>query len=181
MLGLALVAKEFILITVSAKWLESVPLLQLLCIYGAFYPVTMLYSYMAISRGKSGINLFCTITLCILIWVGLLLMYPYGVYSMVVYFVAINVAWLFVWQWFAWRMVRLSLWSALADILPFFLLAAGVMAFTWYITMPIQNIFLALGVKIALAFSLYTGLSYLSGAQIMRETLDYIKHLHRKS
>jgi hypothetical protein len=100
---------------------------------------------------------------------------------MVVYFVAINVAWLFVWQWFAWRMVRLSLWSALADILPFFLLAAGVMAFTWYITMPIQNIFLALGVKIALAFSLYTGLSYLSGAQIMRETLDYIKHLHRKS
>lgn len=181
MLGLALVAKEFILITVSAKWIESVPMLQLLCIYGAFYPVTMLYSYMAISRGKSGINMFCTITLCILIWAGLLLMYPYGVYSMIVYFVVVNIAWLLVWQWFAWRMVRLSLWAALTDIMPFFLLAAGVMACTHYVTLPIENLYLALVSKIAIAFILYTGLSYLSGAQIMRETLGYLTHLRSKS
>jgi len=125
--------------------------------------------------------MFCTITLCLLIWAGLLLMYPYGVYSMIIYFVAVNVAWLLVWQWFAWRMVRLSLWSALADILPFFCLAAGVMAVTHYITLPIENLYLALFAKIAIAFSLYTGLSYLSGAQIMRETLGYLTHLRSKS
>jgi hypothetical protein len=78
-------------------------------------------------------------------------------------------------------MVRLTLWSALADILPFFLLAASVMVFTYYVTLPIENLYLAFFSKIAIAFSLYTALAYLSGAQIMRETLDYLTHLRHKS
>jgi hypothetical protein len=100
---------------------------------------------------------------------------------MIVYFVVVNIAWLLVWQWFAWRMVRLSLWAALTDIMPFFLLAAGVMACTHYVTLPIENLYLALVSKIAIAFILYTGLSYLSGAQIMRETLGYLTHLRSNS
>ena len=55
------------------------------------------------------------------------------------------------------------------------------MAFTHYVTLPIENLYLALFAKIAIAFILYTGLAYLSGAEIMRETLGYLTHLRNKS
>ena len=175
MLGLALIAPEFILITVRNKWIESAPILSLLCIYGAFYPITMLYSNMAISRGKSGINMFCTISLCILVWAGLFLLHSYGMYPMIIYFVVINLLWLVVWQWFAWKMIRLSFWDAMKDVLPFFCFAAAVMAITWFATRNIENIYIAIVAKITLAALLYLGITYLSGARIMRESIEYLR------
>ena len=43
MFGLALVAREFIVILLGAKWLESALLLQLLCVMGAFCPICNLF------------------------------------------------------------------------------------------------------------------------------------------
>ena len=63
MLGLGLVAQEFILLAGGEKWRESGMLLSLLCIHGAFVPITTLYSNLTISRGRSGINMghHCTV------------------------------------------------------------------------------------------------------------------------
>lgn len=50
MLGLSLVSKELIIITITEKWLPSADILQLLCILGAFIPVINLFSNLLISR-----------------------------------------------------------------------------------------------------------------------------------
>ena len=55
MLGLAFIAREFIVITITEKWLPCVPMLQMLCIWGAFMPIITLYSNLVISKGKSNI------------------------------------------------------------------------------------------------------------------------------
>lgn len=175
MLGMGLIAREFILITVGEAWEQSAVLLSMLSVYGAFFPITTLYSNMAISRGKSGINAACTIILCIIIWASLILLQSYGLYVMVAFFVAINIAWLFVWQYFAWRLIRLSLWSVLKDVVPFLVFAAGVMVFTWWVTRPIENIYLLLCAKIVIAAVLYVGITYISGARIMRESINYLR------
>ena len=49
MFGLALVAPQFILVTIGNKWLESIPLLQILCIGGAFIPFYTLYQNLFLS------------------------------------------------------------------------------------------------------------------------------------
>ncbi|MBQ0074942.1 MAG: lipopolysaccharide biosynthesis protein [Prevotella sp.] len=179
MFGLAIISEEFIHITVGDKWMDSAVMLSLLCIHGAFYPITMLYSNMAISRGRSGVNMFCTIAQCVIIWLGLLLLphdTPESIYVMIAYFIIVNVLWLFVWQWFAWRMIRLSLWSALKDVMPFLCLAAIVMAATYFATQSISNVYLCLTAKIIMAALMYVGLTWLSGARILRETIDYLLH-----
>ena len=51
MFGLALVAREFILITIGENWLDCVPLLQVLCLSGAFMPLYTMYQNLAISKG----------------------------------------------------------------------------------------------------------------------------------
>ena len=66
MLGLSLVSKELIVITITEKWLPSADILQLLCIWGAFIPVINLFSNLLISRGHSSIYMWSTISLSLL-------------------------------------------------------------------------------------------------------------------
>lgn len=175
MLGIGLIARELILITVGPSWEDSATLLSMLSIYGAFFPITTLYSNLVMSQGKSGINMLCTIVICIIIWGSLIALQSYGIYVMVGFFIVINILWLLVWHYFAWRLIRLSLWHVITDIVPFFVFAAGVMALTWWITKPIENLYLMFAAKVIIATILYIGITYLSGAKILRETLTYLK------
>ena len=63
LLGFGMVAKEFILVTIKAKWLESAELIQILCFSGATIPLSTLLSNMIISKGKSNIYFYCTFRL----------------------------------------------------------------------------------------------------------------------
>ena len=181
MLGLGLVAQEFILLAGGEKWRESGLLLSLLCIHGAFVPITTLYSNLTISRGKSGINMGLTISQCLAVWVGLILLYPYGMLPMVIYFVALNIAWLVVWQWFAWRLTGLTFMEALKDIMPFLVFTLAVLALTWWLTCGITNLWLLLISRILIAAVLYAGTMWLSGAKIMREAIQYIFRVNYES
>lgn len=174
MLGMGLISKEFLLIIGGEKWVESARLLSLLSIYGAIFPILTLYSQLTISQGSSRINMWNTITLSACILGGLVALYPLGITAMVYYFICINMVWLFIWQYFAWRLVRLSLWDVVRDVAPFLGLTLVVMAATWLITRPIGNIYLMLAGKVAVAATLYAGIMWLSGARIMRESISYL-------
>ena len=181
MLGLGLVAQEFILLAGGEKWRESGLILSLLCLHGAFVPITTLYSNLTISRGRSDVNMACTIGQCLAVWTGLFLLYPYGFLPMVVYFVALNIAWLAIWQWFAWRLTGLTFMQALKDTVPFLVFTIVVLAFTWWLTKGIGNLWLLLLSRILLAAVLYGGIMWLSGAKIMREAIQYVFKLRVKN
>ena len=174
MLGLGLVANEFILLTVGEQWRESALILSLLCIHGAFVPITTLYSNLTISRGYSGVNMGCTIAQCLAVWAGLILLYPYGMMPMVIYFVCLNVAWLAIWQWWAKRLTGLSFTDAFRDIVPFLFFTLAVLSVTWWLTKGITNLWLLLISRIVIVAVLYGGIMWLSGAKIMREAIRYI-------
>lgn len=174
MLGLGLVAQEFILLAGGEKWRESGLILSLLCLHGAFVPITTLYSNLTISRGKSGVNMGCTIAQCLAVWVGLYLLYPYGFLPMVIYFVVLNIAWLAIWQWFAWRLTGLTFLEALKDTVPFLVFTLAVLALTWWLTKGIENLWLLLISRVLIAAVLYAGIMWVSGAKIMREAIHYI-------
>ena len=88
-------------------------------------------------------------------------------------YAAINIAWWMIWQALAWHEIRLSLWAALKDVLPFALIAAGVMAVTYFLTRPITNLYALFVAKVLLAAALYAGVMWISGAVTFRECLQY--------
>lgn len=178
MFGIGFISREFLLIFTGPKWEESAYLLSLLSIYGAVFPLLTLYGQMVISQGRSNINMYSTMALSSLILLGLVLLHSCGLYVMVFYFIGINVAWLFVWQYFAYRLIGLRLWEALSDVLPFLLLSAACMALTWWITRPIESLWLLLLAKVVLAAVFYVTAIWISGARIMRESVDYLLHRH---
>lgn len=178
MFGIGLISREFLLIFTGPKWEESAYLLSLLSIYGAVFPLLTLYGQMVISQGRSNINMYSTMALSSLILLGLVLLHSYGLYVMVFYFIGINVAWLFVWQYFAYRLIGLRLWETLSDVLPFLILSAACMALTWWITRPIESLWPLLVAKVVLAAIFYVTAIWISGARIMRESVDYLLHRH---
>lgn len=174
MLGLGTIAEEFIILAGGEKWRESGLMLSLLCIHGAFVPITTLYSNLTISRGHSGVNMGCTIGQCLAVWAGLLLLYPFGMFWMVVYFVALNILWLAMWQWWAKRLTGLRWTDALRDIVPFLVFSLAVLGCTWWATRGITNLWLLLTCRILMAATLYVGIMWVSGARIMREAVHYL-------
>lgn len=181
MLGLSLIAPELITIAITDKWMASASILQILCIGGAFIPLTNLYSNLVISKGKSNIYMWSTISLGIVQLGSMLLLYPYGIHTMIIIYVAINIGWLLVWHYFVWREIQFSLFHALKDILPFAGIAAGVMIVTYYLTLGFTNLYLLITGKIIIAFILYTVILWLSRSVTFRESLHYIRFKNKRS
>lgn len=174
MLGLSLIAHDFIIIAIEDKWLGSVVILQILCISGAFIPITGLYSNLIISKGKSNVYMWNIIILGLLQLGVMLILYPYGITTMISVYVAINICWLFVWQYFVNKEIKLTLFDALKDITPFAVIAAAVMIATYFITRDIENIYLRLLCKIILAAAIYILVMWGSKAVTFRESVEYL-------
>ncbi|MEE0690496.1 MAG: lipopolysaccharide biosynthesis protein [Bacteroidaceae bacterium] len=180
MLGMGFVAREFLLVVVGPKWEASAELLSMFSVYGAIFPLMTLYGQMVIGQGKSQINMWCTIGLSSLILIGLWALHPFGVHTMVVYFIALNALWLLVWQFFALRLIKLSFWHAFCDVAPFLLLSLGSMAVAWTATRAIENIYLLLAGKIAVTALCYVGILWILRARILRESIDYFLHKQKQ-
>lgn len=181
MLGFMLVAHEFILLTIGEQWTDSIPLLQVLCIGGAFVPFYALYQNLAISSGRSDIYMWCNIAQIVLLIALILLLHSRGMFTMVCAYSLFTILWLAVWQRFAHRLIGLRLWETLKDILPFFLISAGVMAVTWLLTRPIANLWLLLISRVLVAAVLYVGIMWLLRVEIFKECIQFIKKKGRVS
>ena len=175
LLGVGLVAKEFIVLALGEIWLTSANYLQIICIAGAVIPISTLLADLIISKGRSDIFMWSTLVLGICQIAALILLHPYGIGQMVKAYVALNLLWLFVWFSFASRLTTYRLFHFLKDILPFALAAAGVMAVTGLVTSSIDNLWLLLLSRIVLATLLYLGVMRLAGAQILKESIAFFR------
>ena len=174
MFGLAMVSNEFILLTIGEKWHDSVILLQLLCLSGAFMPIYTLYQNLAISHGRSDINMWLNIVQIVLQLCIVLVFYREGIKIMVAVYSLFNIVWLASWQIATQRIVGLKFSELLKDIVPFMLCSAIVMTATYFATMSISNIYLLFAARILMAVALYYCIMRLLNVVILRECMQFI-------
>ncbi len=174
MWGLSLVAPELITIAVTDKWAASADILRLLAVGGAFVPFVTLYSNLVLSHGRSDWFMRSNIVQGLLQLVVALVLYRYGLFVMFSAYVGINVAWLFVWHTMARRMLGLTLFSVLRDVIPFAAIAAVALAIAYAASASLSSVYASLAVKVAVAAAVYAGLMYLSGAATFRECMAYL-------
>ena len=173
--GMALVAREFILVTISDKWIDSVPLLQTLCIGGAFLSFYTLYQHLVIASGRSGIYMWCNIGQIVIQIALIFLFHSFGIQTMVAVYTVFTVLWLIVWQANARRLIGVTFANVLSDTMPFMLAAAGVMVATYLLTSYIENPKLLLPLRIVIAAILYFAVMKVAKAAILEECLNFIK------
>lgn len=173
--GLVLVAREFILITIHEKWIACVPLLQILCLSGAFMPIYTLYQNLAISRGRSDVYMWCNLGQVIGLIALVLFCHQYGIQTMVVAYTLFIIGWLLVWQWRIKLITRLRFRDVAKDILPFLLCSGVTMGGTYFLTLGISNIYLLLVVRIFLSAAIYFCIMKLLKVKILDECLAFVK------
>ena len=174
LLGLSLVSYELIVIAITEKWAESASFMQLLCIGGAFIPIQGLYTSLLISKGRSDLYMWNTILLGLFQIASALICYPYGLKVMLIAYICINISWTGIWQYFVHREIKLTVWNALKDILPFLVTAAGCMAVAGYAASYTTNLYVSLAIKVSVAATLYILLMKFSGSVTFKEATEYL-------
>lgn len=175
MFGLAIISNEFILLTIGKRWIDAVPLLQMLCIGGAFVPFYTLYQNIAISNGRSDFYMFCNIAQIVLQLVIIAFFYHLGINTMVMVYTLFTIAWLFAWQWVAHRIIGLRFWEVIKDVMPTLCIALLVMATTYFVTLPLHHLLLLLICRILIATLLYAAIMKVLHVEMMDELLLFIK------
>jgi O-antigen/teichoic acid export membrane protein len=174
MLGLAFIGKEFILIALGEKWLDSVPYLQILCIWGAFSYLWVTYTYVLMSYGKSDVFLYGNISICVLQLIVAAVMFPFGIFPMVTAYTICYLIGTGFWHYFVGKLTGLRLWQVLKDILPYLGITLGCFLFAWIITYPVRNIYLLLVSKVSIVAALYILIMKFSGSAIFKESMEFV-------
>lgn len=174
MLGFALVANEFILITIGDKWAGCVPLLQVLCISGAFVPLYTMYQNLAMSQSRSDIFMWLNIGQIVLQILIVMLFYRFSMLIMVCAYSVFMILWLIPWHHFTGRLIRYRWTDAFKDIAPFALSAAFAMAVTYWATNMISHLYILIAIRFVLAAAIYYGIMKMAKVQILKECEQFI-------
>ena len=180
MFGLALVAKEFIIILLTEKWLESARIMQMLCIAGAFSPIVYLFCNLIISRGKSTIYMWGCIVCCTVQFLAVFSVANYGINCMIQLYVLINILLVFFWHYFARKEIDIKLSEMIRDISPYLILTTTLVIAAALLTENVSNLYVKFIIKVLFVASLYTFILWMFGSTIFKESIDYIRSLRRR-
>ena len=174
MLGLSIVAKEIIVLVITDKWIESAEMLQILAVWGAFMPIQSMFTNLLVSCGRSRTFMWCTIVQGLLMLGILLAVHPWGIKWMIVCYCVFNALWLLVWLYFANREIGIRLTMFLSDVLPYMLLAVGVMSVTCFVTRGVDDMLLLLVAKMSVAALLYLSVSYVMRSEELHGIIEFL-------
>jgi O-antigen/teichoic acid export membrane protein len=174
LLGLAFVGKEFIVVTITDKWLSAVPYLQILCVWGASMFLSTIFTNLIYAREKSGIYLKITIIIACLQLSAIASMACFGRLAMVIGYVSANYIGLAIWHHYVKKIIGLRLRDVLKDVLPYLGLTIICFAVTWLITFKIENLILLLISKVVISAFLYIIALRLTNSVMFRESADFL-------
>lgn len=177
MLGLAFIA-DFIVVLLGEQWTDSVPLLRMLCISGAFLPIHTLYQNLFISHGRSDTYMWCSVALVITQIVVVMVFATWGIEIMIAAYVVTLILWTGIWQILAYRLIQLRFIDLLKDVCPFLLATIGCIGVAYYTTLFITNVIALILSRIIITSLLYMAIMKIAHVKIFKECIQFIFKRH---
>ena len=178
--GFAFVAPELIPILVTDKWNASVPIIQILCIWGMFMPIQGLYFNIFMSKGYSNICLLLQAISGIILICSLLLTIQYGIIVMLLLNLIINIfSQLLASIMITKRLFNFKIFNFLKDIFPFLFLVIIIFLNVHFITINFENIYVILCLKISISVVLYVLVMKFLNITIFREAMAFVTHIFK--
>ena len=177
MLGLAFIA-DFIVVLLGEQWTDSVPLLRMLCISGAFLPIHTLYQNLFISHGRSDTYMWCSVALVITQIVVVMVFATWGIEIMIAAYVVTLILWTGIWQVLTYRLIQLRFIDLLKDVCPFLLATIGCIGVAYYATLFITNVIALILSRIIITSLLYMAIMKIAHVKIFMECILFIFKRH---
>lgn len=182
MVGLAVVAKPFIELVLTDKWLPAVPFLQLYCATYALYPIHTANLQAINALGRSDIYLKLEIIKKL---VGLIILgvsFFYGVYAIALGTVVSGIISTIINAYPNKRLLNYSYKEQWKDIIPSLILSLVMGSVIYLIHFMNFNVWITLFSQLIVGVVVYVGMAYLFKLECFRYLLDTMKGmLKRKS
>lgn len=175
MLGFGFVSPELIPLVIGDKWIPSVAVLQILCVWAAFYSTYHLYNKELLSCGQSGALMWITIARCVAQIVALIFTLSRGLEAVAVGYVSVNLLFLVVIHIVTRRFINVTVIQVVKNITPYLLAAVCSIGAAWWVSSFLSNVYAVISVKILVTAAFYVGSLYVSGSVMLRESIGYIK------
>lgn len=177
MVGLSVLAKPLVVTLLTERWLECVPLLQIICFSMMWYPIHAINLHLLQVKGRSDLFLRLEIIkkiigvaiLCITVPIGLVVMCVGGIFS--------SILCLFVNTYYTGKLINVGFWLQMRDLLPtlFLSLVMGAVVYLSILFISSNIVKLFVGVVVGVIF-------YILVAQLfkMEELFDLLSLVKRK-
>lgn len=160
-LMLAALAKPFILIMITEKWAECIPLLQIICIALMLYPVLSLNLNLLQIKGRSDLFLRVEIVNKIIGVLIMIITIPQGLIAMCWGSVATSIINLCVNTYYTGKIINVGLIKQVKELIPISLLSFAMFGFVWGYTLMVDNLYAELIVGGVVGVIVYLGIAYL--------------------
>ena len=174
MLGLAFVSKEFILITVGEKWLDSVIYMQLFCIWGINSYLHSLYILLILSHERSNNYMNVMAGLFILQLISLYISSSYGILVMACVYIFLYLCSTFRLQYHANKLIDLKIKDVITDMFPYISATVIAIGIAWLLAMKIDNIYLKFMVKVLSTALVYCAILWRANSIIFKESIRFL-------
>ena len=182
MLGMILVAKPLFIVLITEKWLASVPVFQILCVSGLFVMFSSVFEESILSRGKSGqllvVEILKKVALIALIFITL----RYGLIGLAIGWAISSLISLSLSIYLTTSIVGYKLQHFLKDTLPYFAISSTFCGIAYFLSLPILNNYLFIGVCMAIVGIFYILFCRIFKLNAVMELFRWIqvKWLHKK-
>lgn len=175
MLGLVVLAAPLVEVVLTAKWLPSVPYIQLLCFSGIFATLNFMHANALKIKGRSDVTLVLDVTSAVLLVGFLLLTIRYGLQVAILSDIAAKLIVFVCYGTASSRILGYRWIDQLRDLLPYAALAVGMGALIWPLQWVIGNTVLLLIGQLVAGAGFYLGLTHILGSRVWQEVCEMLK------
>ena len=176
MVGLVIVAHPLVEVLLTKKWLPSVSYLQLLCVIGMIYPISVLNLNALNAQGRSDLFLKIDIINKILILIIVSITYRFGITAMIIGQIVNSLFSYFLYSYYTGKLLGLTIINQIRDMFPVFSISI-VMGLLIYSVkyLSIDNQLLLLITQITLGGLIYISLCFIFKISAFMEVISIVK------
>lgn len=169
MLGLAGCAKSLIIVLIGDNWIDSVPMLQVICFSGMFYPLHALNLNMLQVQGRSDLFLRLEIIKKCIAVIPILMGIFIGIYYMLICSVITGLFALYLNAYYSGPYLKYPIWEQALDILPSLLMSLSMFIILFGLS------YLTISPLLMLPFQIFIGAIYTLTVCEIRKPEEYLE------
>ena len=173
LLGIAFIAKEFILI-INPEFVNAVLILQISCMSGIVGCFILLYSQMCLTAGRSDYYFRITLLFAIIQIFGAVISISKGMYMLAFVVLIITIINSAVWHFYIAKIINIKSVYIIKDIIPYCRISIISFFTAWFVAGFFDNIYVIITLKIVISALIYVMIAYLAGSSIFLEMIKFI-------
>lgn len=163
-------------IVLSKNFLGSAPLLQIMAITGAVYPLIVLSGSLLKALGKSGLLLKTEVTRNILLIASVFISFKWGIIGLVIGFSIVYIIAFIISLYFAGKCISYSLKELFKDISPYLGISIAVFSSLYFLHSVMDNNILLLATQTIVGGGAYLLIIKQLGSKVMEDFLEFIRN-----